>query len=556
MADPQHGPNQPATGANQPASGVSQAANGPLDAATGPLEVGAGERLDRRTVPAGALATSGALAAAAVPTGIGLQIGDISWAWTLTWVIGGVLLLTAAVALIEWIRLRCSRFRIGEERIEYVVSLLATKRTSLPRDRIRTVDITANPAQRWLGIADIRLGTGDRQGDIALKSVDSVRAETLRRQLLQRAPGGSAPVGDSGPGRDSGPNRDSVRDGGSAARQIGELARFRLGWIRFAPISFWTPVLGAGAFGAILQAANWFNAENVVIRWFSDRFDGVPLLAEIGILAVAGLLVGAVANLAIFTEAWWQYTLEREPDGALRIRRGLLDRRSTTFQERRLRGLVLVRPLGLRVVGAARLDVLATGLQAKDDDSKTSEPDTLMPAAPLAVTARVATAVLGAPLFDPGPPLIAHPSAARRRRWLRAGAAVVLVTGGLLLLGGLLTSTLSWVAAGAVLPLAVFAAWSAADNYAGLGHRATSGHLLVRTGSVARRTVALSRPGLLGWNLRQSPLQRRAGLVTLIATTAAGDGAIRLPDAGTEQAVDLLVDTAPEWRHLLDRGDV
>lgn len=494
----------------------------------------AGEQLDRRTVPAAALEAGAAVAAAAVPTGIGLRIGDVSWGWTLTWLIGGTVLLAAAVAVIEWIRLRCTRFRIGDERVEYVVSLLATKRTSLPRERIRTVDITANPAQRWLRVADIRLGTGDRQGDITLKSIDAARAETLRRELLRRVPGGDAAA---------------VPPDGSAP-EVGELVRFRLGWIRFAPISFWTPVLGAGAFGVVLQVANWFDAENVVLRWISDRFEDVPLFAEIGILAVVALLVGAVASLAIFTEAWWQYTLEREPDGSLRIRRGLLIRRSTTFEERRLRGLVLVRPLGLRIAGAARLDVLATGLQQQDDDSKASEPDTLMPAAPLALAVRVARAVLGDPVLDPDQPLIAHPAAARRRRWVRAVLAVLAITGGLLLLGALLTEVLSWLALALLLPSAAFAAWSAADNYAGLGHHATEGYVLLRSGSVARQTVALSRAGLLGWNLRQSPLQRRAGLVTLIATTAAGDGALRLPDLGTGQAIELLAGTAPEWSRL------
>lgn len=504
------------------------------------------ERLDRRTVPASTLAAGGTLLAAAVPTGIGLRLGDISWVWTLIWVVGGSLLLTGAAALIEWIRWRCSRFHIGDERIGYVVSFLASKRTTLARARIRTVDITANPAQRVFGVADIRLGTGDRQGDIALKSIDAARAETLRRQLLRRTP-------------DDGPHPvpvdrarvDPAPADGSATSPVGELVRFRLGWIRFAPISFWTPVLGAGAFGVVLQVANWFNAENAVFRWFGDLFAGTPLLAEIGILAVAGLLIGAVANLAIFTEAWWQYALEREPDGSLRIRRGLLVRRSTTFEERRLRGVVLVRPLGVRSAGAARLDVLATGLQRKDDDSKASEPDTLMPAAPLDVAVRVAAAVLGDTVLGPEQTLTAHPPAARRRRWVRAAAVVIAVVGGLLVLGGLLTPVLAWVALGVAVPLAGFAAWSAADNYAGLGHRAAPRHVLLRTGSVARRTVALARPGLLGWNLRQSPLQRRAGLVTMIATTAAGAGALRLPDAGTDQAVELLTDTAPEWRHLL-----
>ncbi len=39
-----------------------------------------------------------------------------------------------------------------------------------------------------------------------------------------------------------------------------------------------------------------------------------------------------------------------------------------------------------------------------------------------------------------------------------------------------------------------------------------------------RRTTALSCSGVIGWHLRQSWFQRRRGLATLVATTAAGSG--------------------------------
>ncbi len=492
------------------------------------------QRLDQRTIRSSALKLCAATLATGIPTGIGLRIGDVSWTWTLIWVLGGTAAITTATALIEWVRLRCSTFRIGDDRVEYIITFLATHRTSLPRDRIRTVEIVADPANRLFGVADIRIGTGDQGGDLSLKSIDRRYAERLRRQLIHRTGTGTG-ISSGGP-------------------QIGELARFRPSWIRFAPISFWTPVLGGAAFGAALQVANWFNAEDELLRRFQRLFDDVSLLSEIGIIAAAGLIVGAVTNLAIYAESWWNYRLEREPDGSLRISRGLLNHRSTTFEEQRIRGVSVVQPAGIRLAGAARLEILATGLRKTDDDSKTSEPNTLMPAAPRQQVLAVATAVLGTVV--PGVPasrtatadtLTKHPAAAQRRRYVRAAAAVVGVTAAGVAMSLLVASVLWWVTAALFLPLLAFAGWSATDNYAGLGHAVTDRHLVLRSGSVDRRTEVLVRDGLLGWKLRQSPLQRRAGLVTLFATTAAGDGALRLPDIGVDQGVELLLATAPEW---------
>jgi putative membrane protein len=44
----------------------------------------------------------------------------------------------------------------------------------------------------------------------------------------------------------------------------------------------------------------------------------------------------------------------------------------------------------------------------------------------------------------------------------------------------------------------------------------------MRQGSLDRRLDILECEGIIGWNLRESFFQRRAGLATLTATTAAG----------------------------------
>ncbi|MGH3320476.1 MAG: PH domain-containing protein [Streptosporangiaceae bacterium] len=49
--------------------------------------------------------------------------------------------------------------------------------------------------------------------------------------------------------------------------------------------------------------------------------------------------------------------------------------------------------------------------------------------------------------------------------------------------------------------------------------------------------MALRRDGIIGWRVTQSPFQRRAGIATIAATTAAGSGAYKIRDAGTSEVL-------------------
>jgi putative membrane protein len=60
------------------------------------------------------------------------------------------------------------------------------------------------------------------------------------------------------------------------------------------------------------------------------------------------------------------------------------------------------------------------------------------------------------------------------------------------------------------------------DRVRSLGHRVADGWLVARTGSLERRRDCIDCDGIIGWTVRQTPLQRRAGVATLIAATAAG----------------------------------
>ncbi|MGW0700386.1 PH domain-containing protein [Streptomyces sp. NPDC002867] len=482
-------------------------------------------RLDGRTVLVNALVTAGVAGGAGLPALFGLLGGIPLWQ-ALGWVLGGAVLLVAAATGADYVRWRRTRYRVGPERAELHTGLLLVKRRSLARERIRSVDLTAGVLLRVLGLVRVRIGTGEQTGGgestLELDAVSRAEAERLRTHLLART---------ATPGAD--PSADGV------------LAALDPAWIRYAPVSFVAPLLGGAAAGAVMQVSEWFGAQAEVIHWIWGRFRDTPLVWMIVVLAGAAIVTGVVGALGLWTEMWWNYRLEREPGGTLRVRRGLLTARSTSIEERRLRGVDLVEPLGVRLVGAARLDAVATGL-VKDGEDEHADRRTLLPAVPRALADEVAARVLREPVAPTAAsPLTPHPRAARGRRlrWALTGALLPALV--LALLEWWLTPVLVWIAVGwtaAAVPVSLLLAL---DAYRSLGHGIAGAYLLTRSGTVRRSTVALQRSGVIGWTVRQSVFQRRVGLITLTATTAAGAGAYDVRDAGEGEGLVFAAEVVP-----------
>jgi putative membrane protein len=157
-----------------------------------------------------------------------------------------------------------------------------------------------------------------------------------------------------------------------------------------------------------------------------------------------------------------------------------------------------------------------------------------------------ATAVAAAVLRDPDAAvrdgLVGHPDGARARRLLRAGAASVAVVAAAAAGVAAGAPPLLFVPAGIVCVAVVAYALDAARS---LGHALRGAFLVTRLGSIQRRTAVLARSGIIGWNLRQSWFQRRRGLATLEATTAAGAGVYAVVDLDLPGAVDLAAAAVP-----------
>jgi len=195
----------------------------------------------------------------------------------------------------------------------------------------------------------------------------------------------------------------------------------------------------------------------------------------------------------------------------------------------------------LRFARGARLQAIATGLRQRGSERGSA---LLVPPAPLSVVTAVEAAVLGSATIGTAK-LTQHGPAARRRRYTRALGLTAVCVAGLWALHFLA----GWPIAAAAIAVLGFpcAALLARDRYANLGHTLTEGRLVTRVGSLVRRRSTIAVAGVIGVTLRQSVFQRRSGLISLTATTAAGAQRYEVPDLTQRAAVDLAVVLVPAF---------
>ena len=114
------------------------------------------------------------------------------------------------------------------------------------------------------------------------------------------------------------------------------------------------------------------------------------------------------------------------------------------------------------------------------------------------------------------------------------------------------TAALGWwgvPVAGAV--LAVLGVPLGLGRYAALGHAAGPRSLAVRSGWLLRSHTVLQRRAVIGWQVRQSPFQRRAGLVTVLACVGAGRGGYTAVDMAAGEAAGFARAASGTWAGTL-----
>ncbi len=458
---------------------------------------------------------------------LGTSSGNPYWGLAATVVL-------VAVGVSRWFT---TTYRVGPVHVELRRGLLQRQELSIPRSRIRSVDVEQRVLHRLLGLAVVKIGTGQSAGagdrnrfELNGLSADSV--PELRAALLADLPGTGGTNPDGTDTRIAGPTATSSPEV--------ELARFDPRWVRYAPFST-TGLIGIAA--VVGLAFQYGLGERIAESGSFERgvaaFETAGVVVSIAVVAFVVLLVASVAACARYVLLYGN--LRVTDDGRmLRIGHGLVKVRHSTLDRERLRGVNLREPLALRLAGGARLDAIMTGVAAEGGESSL-----VLPSAPEREVRRVAADVL----TDPRPlqvPILAHGPAARRRRYTRAlGPAIVVaaaVIGAFALAGRALPLPATIVVVAAAVATGCALAW---DRYRGLGHAVVPGRLVTRNGSVDRERVSLDADGIIGWTVRQSFFQRRAGLATVVAATPAGAGHYEVIDIPQDQAWSLIDAVTP-----------
>lgn len=436
----------------------------------------------------------------------------------------GVLAATLVLGLARWFT---TSYRIDGDpetgQVQLRAGVLQRKVLSVPRNRIRSVQSDARLLHRLLGLAVLRVSTGRADGSGApvfeLDAVEVSQVPWLQAKLLAESPQ-PAPVSASGaPGT--------------------VLARWHPSWLRYAPLSLSGLLTIAAAVGALYQTGFAGPLQNSRLGrsgWdAAQRLGAAPTVAAI---LAAVLVVSMVLAVLRSLVTYGNLVLMRR-GGFLHVRHGLLRVREHTYDMRRLRGGTLWQPLLVRGLGGARLDAVMTGVHGAGESS------ILLPPCPTATAESVLTGLVGDRDVVAGP-VRGHGAGAARRRWTRAlglpaAAGVALMVAAVLVGTDGLPAWL-WPAWAAVMAWCVLLA---ADRARSLGHRVDQHWLVARAGSLQRRRHCVATAGIVGWTVRQSPLQRRAGVATLIAATAAGVKRYPLIDVPAEQAWSIAAQASP-----------
>ena len=509
-----------------------------------------------------------------IPAIAGLLIAGRTTGFGPWWGLVGVVLVIA-LSIARWFT---TRYRITPTQVELRTGLLNRKTVVAPADRVRTVDVTAPVLHRLLGLAKVDIGTGGggRGESLVLDALSSGPAGQLRAELLHRrtatapagvpsaAPAASGPVG---PAADGAVADGAVADGpvvdrpGATAASVAavavpgpdmpgpdlpetELLRLDPRWIGYAPFTLSGALTALAVVGVAWRLVDQLDIDAArlpAVRGVVGHLESTPVWVDV-LQGLAGL-AAVITLLAIggYVISFWGYRLTRHHAGTLHVSRGLLTTRATSIEERRLRGVEVGEPVALRLLGGRRLSAITTGLRSRNDNGGGSA--MLVPPAARAQVSRVVGEVLRDPtVMDL--PLRPHGPAARRRRLLRAllPALAVLVAAGVLWRVDVLPG---WVVPVAAVPL-LLAVPLGLDRYRGLGHAVSGDYLITRSGSLARHRDVVARDGVIGWNVEQTLFQRRAGLVTLRATTAAGSQSYALLDVTPQEAVRVVQETTPD----------
>jgi putative membrane protein len=458
----------------------------------------------RRTDPRGFVVkalmslTRGALPAGAVLVGTNALAGVM-----MVVAIGGVALVSFAVAWLKWRRLT---YTTGPEDIRVEQGLFSLSARSVPYERIQDVSIEQKLLARLFGVAEVKFETGaGGKEEIALAYLSLEESERLRTLVRERKEGVPVAAADAGP----------VTEGASSdvlfAMSNRRLALF--GLFEFSLIVFAVLLGAAQQFDFLIPGGLW-EPDN----WSAWYHGGETQLAGLGRAgAIVGLigallalvLVGILTGIARTAARDFGFRLERTPRG-FRRRRGLFNKSDVLLPAHRVQAALVRTGLVRRRFGWHALDFVSLA----QDGAKTPHHS----AVPFAQLEEIWPVVRAAGIEPPADD--AHWHRPSPRPWVTDALLNSLFFAALGIAGSLTLRSVLPLAAGSLGVLGAILlnllAWRRAR------HALDPLQLYVRHGTLAPELTIAPRVKLQSVEIAQSPLGRWLGYATLKLGLAGG----------------------------------
>ena len=416
---------------------------------------------------------------------------------------------TAAATVAGWFRWSTTRYSLADQTIRLREGLLSVKEVEVPFARVQAVDVLQGPTQRLFGVhrVDVQTGGGGEGGEIVLSAVDAAEVERIRALLGRPAAAEDAPAA---------PERQlsgrALTVAAATSGQLGVLLPVAAGVAQMSQQLFDDPIEG----------------ERTIVGALPDGTLGWVLVAA-GIIVFAWLL-GALGTVVAFGG----FAVRREGD-ALRIRRGLIQRRQVTVRVARVRAVRVLESVPRQALGLATLRIEVIG-HAKEQAAA----QTLFPLLRLDAVEPFLRELLPE-LADRVDGLAAPPARARRRYVLPPLASTAILGG-----AGALAIGSAWP-----LLLAPLGALYGALGFRAAGWRLKDGRLAVRSRRLARSTVLAPAAGREFHELDQTALQRRARLADVAVVFGKGTPA-RIRHLDADDARELWAAIGPRWGAVPD----
>jgi putative membrane protein len=278
-----------------------------------------------------------------------------------------LVLLVAGVAAVNWVSWRFSRFRVGGGQVELRSGVLFRQHRQVRLERVQAVELSRPILARLFGLARVVVqSAGGSDSQLSLSFIDLGRAEALRGHLLDLAGQSEEVTATSDPTTSAAPTSDAV-----------PLGRAPVTRAPVAAVAVVEVPNGRLFVATILHGSTIFLGLVLFVALITAGVMSVGPLALAGVPAMLPAVFVIALNRGKEMLTHGNFRLADVGTG-VRVTEGLTDLRTMTIPLHRIQALEIIQPLWWRGVGWWRVRVNVAGVGSSGSGDGDSERETTL----------------------------------------------------------------------------------------------------------------------------------------------------------------------------------